>query len=157
MTDVFLIGCGKRKLGERALARDIYTGGLFRAALRYAESQPNGGVYVLSAKHGLVALGTPLDPYDETLNDYGQDSRWDWGLGVSADLYTLGLIRADVRLVLLAGSAYEEGVRFGVRDLCREDPEHEHEDLQQPEIATPLGRLFLGQRLAWLKANTRQG
>lgn len=61
-----LIGCSATKLDRPAPARELYTGDLFRSALRLAEARCER-VLVLSAKHGAVSLDTVLRPYDEQL------------------------------------------------------------------------------------------
>lgn len=69
MSVLIVIPCSARKLSKPARARDLYTGPLFRSALRAAEqlaAQHRGTVAVLSARHGLVELDRVLEPYDVT-------------------------------------------------------------------------------------------
>lgn len=81
MTDPFvmaLVGCGKAKLDRPAPARDLYTGGLFRAARAHVEARyEHWGI--LSAKHHLVDPDRVLMPYDLAMTDLSAEQRWVWG------------------------------------------------------------------------------
>ena len=71
MTPHILIPCGGAKLDHAAPARDLYTGGLFRLARRFAEAR--GPWWILSAKHGLVHPDTELEPYNLTLQGHDRE------------------------------------------------------------------------------------
>jgi len=68
-----VIPCGGAKLDNLAPARELYTGSMFKDALRTAELIGNR-VLILSAKHGLVELDDVLDPYDVKMGDTGSIS-----------------------------------------------------------------------------------
>lgn len=87
MSRIILIGCGKKKTppSVHQIARDLYTGPLFRARRGYAELslQP---WYIVSARHGLLRPRDTLLPYDFTIKQMppaGQHSR---ALQVAVDL-----------------------------------------------------------------------
>ncbi len=129
-----LVGCGARKLGRPAPARELYTGTLFRLASAYAERTCDEW-YVLSALHGLVHPDEVLSPYDLALNDVPVAGRWAWAAGVLDGLETLGLCREDTHWMVLAGRAYRE---FLTPDL-------------RGTVDVPLDGLRIGQQIARLK------
>lgn len=72
---VAVIPCSAAKLEHRAPALELYTGSLYRSALLAAAALRAYGrvdsILVLSARHGLVALDTELDPYNVKMGDPG--------------------------------------------------------------------------------------
>jgi len=74
---VCLVGCGKSKLDESALAQDLYTGALFRKSRAYAE-QFCDDWGILSAKHGLVLPGERIGPYNVAMCDLSPERRARW-------------------------------------------------------------------------------
>ena len=69
MDKVVLISCGARKLDHAAPARDLYTGSLFKAARRAAETiAKEWGI--ISARHGLVLPDQMVRPYEQRLDSY---------------------------------------------------------------------------------------
>lgn len=154
MTQVFLIGCGKRKRREPCIAVRLYTGGLFKSSLIYALQRVCGEpvherVFVLSARYGLLSTTDVVVPYDLRLDDLDRAARREWGLDVADALHARGLVRPDVELVVLAGRAYVDALRFGLEDLRAPGA--------GPAVSTPLEGLGIGQRLAWLKARIAEG
>jgi hypothetical protein len=67
---IYLVACGKEKVNHPVRARDMYTGSYFQACLKYAEMKKNDGVYVLSAKYGIVDLEQVIEPYDIAIDDF---------------------------------------------------------------------------------------
>jgi hypothetical protein len=60
-----IIPCSKGKLDVEAPARDLYTGPMFRMALRAAQAlTDDANIRVLSARHGFIDLDRVLSPYD---------------------------------------------------------------------------------------------
>jgi hypothetical protein len=60
-----VLGCGRQKQTDPAPAIDLYTSPHFRAAARWARSVTvPERVLVFSAKHGLIASDTLVEPYD---------------------------------------------------------------------------------------------
>lgn len=139
---ICLVGCGKDKLEERAQAKDLYIGPLFRAARRYAESCD--GWFVISAKHGLLDPEAFVEPYELRL-PRGLVAQDDWGVRVASQLHQAmqdeeGLIQYQV--VILAGADYACPVATHLRRL-------------RVPVTMPLHSLGVGQRLAWLKRETK--
>lgn len=133
-----LVGCGKKKLDRAAPARELYTGPLFRAALRYAEAMCDR-VFVLSAKHGLLDIDTVVEPYDLRLPGLSKEDRRAWSSFVAGQLVGEALCDPDpIEVVALAG-----------RDYCAA--------LSLPDgwtLTEPLFGLQVGERLRWLTHHT---
>jgi hypothetical protein len=69
-TVLFVVPCGRNKLGRRAPARELYASQHFAFTLRQVEmaARDQGGVVrILSALHGLVDADQELDPYDVSM------------------------------------------------------------------------------------------
>lgn len=76
----YVIPCGAEKLDRPAPARDLYTGQMFRHALRcveriaaddVAEGRGPARVLVLSGRYGLVELDQVLEPYEQRITGPG--------------------------------------------------------------------------------------
>jgi len=76
---IALVGCSGPKLKTPSPARQLYTSQLFRATLALAERR-HDIVYVISAKHELVALDQVVAPYDLTMADIAKEWRVIWGM-----------------------------------------------------------------------------
>ncbi|NLX74709.1 MAG: hypothetical protein GXZ13_02500 [Synergistaceae bacterium] len=104
---VVLISCTKAKLAAPCEARELYSASnIFTKSLNYAE-RISSDIYVLSAKHGLVALNDVIAPYNETLKGKSSVEVVAWGNKVAAQLKT----RYDVsqtEFVILASKYYCE-------------------------------------------------
>lgn len=112
-----LVGCGAEKQQGPAIARELYTGPLFRERRGYAEriEQEGGRWAIVSAKLGLVNPDRVVAPYDQRLDDLPLLDRLAWAPGVALQLIEqlgeeLGLeTEADVRswtIEIHAGQAY---------------------------------------------------
>ncbi|SLG40111.1 Uncharacterised protein [Mycobacteroides abscessus subsp. abscessus] len=67
-----VISCGAAKLDHPAPAGQLYIGGLFKDALAWARSVTSGDrVLILSARHGLIKLSRPTEPYNLRMGDPG--------------------------------------------------------------------------------------
>ena len=106
---------------------------LFRLALAHA-LQACDVVYILSAQHELVPLDQVLAAYDCSLARLSARERIRWGAHVSATLRQL-LADLDVERPVYCGAAYLAPLQLPA-PLKR---------------CTPLARLGIGQRLAWLR------
>lgn len=132
---VALVGCGKRKLQHLAEARDLYTGPLFRAARRFAETCD--AWCILSAKHGLVDPRRILAPYDTSMASLSRVERARW----ADEVRTAILARwpaGSCTLVFLAGVAYAPAISGILAER-------------------PIEGLKLGHRLRWFKEQRRTG
>ncbi len=57
-----------KKLNHEAPVCDIYQSPLFKKNLEYARNRKVDYIFILSARHGLLALDDRIEPYNETLN-----------------------------------------------------------------------------------------
>lgn len=136
MNKIVLISCVSKKLTHAAKARDIYVSPLFRLNLAYAESLKPDAIYVLSAKHGLVALEDQIEPYDLTLNTMGVGQIKAWADGVVSQLAEVADLKRD-RFVFLAGDKYR---KFLVPRLAK--------------FEVPMEGLTIGRQLQFLSRRT---
>lgn len=83
---VGLVACSSRKGADRARARDLYTGVLFRRSIAYFEAR---GIpwAVLSAKYGVVLPDEEVEPYNVRLKDLSFATRRAWAVNVAAALH----------------------------------------------------------------------
>ena len=120
-----LIACSKSKGPKRSLAFLLYQGALFRKSLSLA-SRRCDHVCILSAKHGLVNLNDPLEPYEQTLSGMALSERKAWARKVCAQI-------ADqypgADLIYFAGDLYLQGL---------------------PKGQEPMKGMTIGRRLQWL-------
>jgi len=101
---VGLVGCGKTKLKHVALAKDLYTSPLFRAARRYAERCCHEWV-ILSAGHHVLLPEQAVAPYERSLSKLRLREKEHWALIVT-DYLKQHYARLDVRYIGLAGEDY---------------------------------------------------
>ena len=139
MTSVGLVGCGSAKLRHPALARDLYTGALFRKSRAYVEARCDRW-YVLSAKHGLVDPDQILEPYDVRLGrviprapERSALPVWDWAAMVTEQLVEALRDVHRPELTVLAGEQYRT-----ILHPCRWI------------FSEPMKGLGIGEQLAWL-------
>jgi hypothetical protein len=133
MRHVVLIACGKRKGFGRARARDLYQGDLFRKSMAYARSLLPDAIYILSAKHGLLAPDAEIDPYDVTLKAMNKEQRAAWASSVLRQLRQVSRPAED-RFTFLAAEAYRN-------QLLPHLPHHR----------VPMRGLGIGRQLRFLK------
>jgi hypothetical protein len=107
MKTIVFISCVRQKLPSRSLAKNLYVSPLFRLNLRYAQSLTPDGIFILSAKYGLVELDDDLDPYDQTLNNMKVQERKEWAAAVLAQLAERADLQKD-HFVFLAGEKYRK-------------------------------------------------
>jgi hypothetical protein len=138
---VVVIGCGKSKRSEPALARDLYTGSLFLMCRRYAEARGKAWG-ILSARYGFVRPEQELAPYEQKLPRRESELLW-WTTNAATGLtYWRGGF--DFKVECLAGEDY-------AAPFCAE--------LESRGITCtrPLVGMGLGKRLCWLKARIAEG
>ena len=132
---IALVACVSRKNSMPMPARDLYISDWFRKASAYATRVADEW-YILSAKHGLVAPDTVIEPYDETLNRMSAAARRTWAGRVSKDLGRV--LQPGNQVVILAGIKYRENLIDPIRKMgC------------SAEI--PMEGLGIGRQLRWLK------
>jgi hypothetical protein len=104
---VGLVACSKSKRQGVHPARGLYTGAFFREALLISEDV-HDETWILSARHGLVALDRELVAYDEELPGRRRD-RVVWEIDVLSSVAN-AYLDLPLHLVFLAGAPYVEGV-----------------------------------------------
>jgi hypothetical protein len=138
MHTTFLISCSSKKLDHPCEAKDLYASPLFKFSLQYAKQEHPEHIFILSAKHGLVALDQILEPYNQTLNDMDLTQISTWANSVHVELKrSVNLNEATI--ILLAGERY---TRYLLPHL--------------PHYSLPLHGLGIGKRLQWLKQNIHE-
>ncbi len=114
--DLILVGCVKSKRHRASLARDIYTSPLWQGRRTYAELH-GCPWYILSAKHGLLAPDTWIEPYDLALASLSAAERREWSLGILNDLAAQIQTLDGKTIEIHAGKPYVEfGLEKGLRD-----------------------------------------
>lgn len=104
---IVLISCVSQKLPHRAKAKDLYISTLFKLNLRYAEKLNPDGVYILSAKYGLLNLEQEIDPYEQTLNNMRANEVKRWANQVIEQIKKICVIE-ETEFVFLAGEKYRK-------------------------------------------------
>jgi hypothetical protein len=70
MRDLIIIPCGAAKLDHAAPAAELYTGSMFKDALRTARTiAADEDIRIMSAMHGLVRLDHVIEPYEMKISD----------------------------------------------------------------------------------------
>ena len=105
MRHIILIACGSKKLVQPARAGDLYISPLFQKSKAYAESLRPDAIYILSARHGLLAMDSEIAPYNITLNQMSRDAVREWATGVLEQLRRVADLQAD-HFTFLAGARY---------------------------------------------------
>jgi hypothetical protein len=135
MTTIALVACVGKKNSAPMPARDLYISAWFRKASTYAARVADEW-YILSAKYGLVAPGTIIEPYDETLNRMPIAARRAWARRVIEDLRRV--LKPGDHVVILAGSRYRQDLMDPIRQMgC--------------SVEVPMEGLRIGKQLRWLK------
>ena len=133
MKTIYLIACASKKLNRRAKAEDLYDSDLFRKSLAYAHQMRPAGVFILSAKHGLVQLDAQIAPYNLTLNKMSASAVKAWSDIVFRQLQSRTEVEKD-HFVFLAGDKYR---RYLVPRLG--------------SVEVPMEGLAIGRQLQFLK------
>lgn len=107
MKKVYLISCVKKKHSEPKKAEELYQSTFFKKSLAYAKKMKGDGIYILSAKHGLLHLSDVIRPYEKTLNAMPLGERKTWGENVFTQLSKVEDID-NTEFVFLAGNRYRE-------------------------------------------------
>ncbi|NPA08445.1 MAG: hypothetical protein GXO46_05615 [Chlorobi bacterium] len=107
MKRIVLISCVSQKLPHRAKAKNMYISTLFKLNLRYAEKLNPDGVYILSAKYGLLNLEQEIDPYEQSLNNMRiNEVKW-WANQVIEQIKKICVIE-ETEFIFLAGEKYRK-------------------------------------------------
>lgn len=132
---IALVACVSKKNTRPMPARDLYISDWFCKASAYAMRVADKW-YILSAKHGLVALDTVIEPYDETLNRMPAAARRAWARRVLTDLGRV--LQPGDHVLILAGKKYRENLISPIQQMgC--------------SVEIPMEGLGIGKQLRWLK------
>jgi len=147
--NVGFVACSSSKLTRAAPAWQLYTSPLFRLSVAYLTQKV--GVdrwYVLSAKHGLVAPETVIEPYDETLTKLGKVERAAWGERVAEQIYAeWRKTGTEWRMQVLAGKSYCQPLRTALS--AKVNP---FKVISALRFGEPLDGKAIGERLQWLSS-----
>jgi len=132
MRNIVLISCVSKKLDKKSTAEKIYISSLFKKNLTYAKSLKPSGIFILSAKHGLLKLTDEIEPYDKTLNKMRIDERKEWSKVVVNQLKSVADLKND-EFTFLAGDKYRE---YLIPELSK--------------VKIPMKGLKIGEQLQWL-------
>ena len=133
---IILISCVSQKLPHRAKAKDLYISTLFKLNLKYAKKLNSDGIYILSAKYGLLNLEQEICPYEQTLNKMRVNKVKQWASRVIEQIKEISVIE-ETEFVFLAGEKYRKYLLPHVKN-----------------VQVPLEGLRIGEQLQRLKELT---
>jgi len=107
MKNVILISCVSRKLAKETEAKDLYISDLFKKNMTYAKTLNPDGIYILSAKYGLLGLNDKISPYDVTLNHMKSKEKKEWASKVLLQINDVMDIN-NTNFIFLAGDNYRK-------------------------------------------------
>ena len=113
MKTIILISCAAKKAKEKSKAEDLYISPLFKKSLAYAKTlTTTDNIYILSAKHHLLALDKVIAPYDVSLQKdiTKKEDRIKWGEKVIEELKKVADIKKD-KFIILAGKDYVKPIK----------------------------------------------
>ena len=132
---IVLVACVSKKNSTPMPAQDLYSSDWFRKASTYAMRVADEW-HILSAKHGLVAPDTVIEPYDETLNRMPAAARRTWARRVPEELGRV--LQPGDQVMILAGKRYRANLVDPIREMgC--------------SVEIPMEGLGIGKQLRWLK------
>ena len=105
--------------------------------MAYAQSLKPKGIFILSAKHGLLSPDDIIDPYQQTLKNMRSDEREKWSQSVIAELRKHWDLNTE-RFVFLAGVAYRDKLLPHLKNYV-----------------VPMEGLAFGKQLQWLDSQLR--
>ena len=113
MKTIVLISCAAKKAKEKSKAEDLYISPLFKKSLAYAKTlTTTDNIYILSAKHHLLALDKVIAPYDVSLQKdiTKKEDRIKWGEKVIEELKKVADIKKD-KFIILVGKDYVKPIK----------------------------------------------
>jgi len=137
MARICLIACVSLKDTRKMRASDIYLSPLFKKAKDFAQKNSDRW-YILSAKHGLIAPNTIIEPYNKTLNNMSREDRKKWANNVFQELRKK--TKSNDEITFVAGLRYRQ-------DLVPLLSERGN------KICVPMEGLGIGKQLQWLSKN----
>ncbi len=106
---IIVVGCGRKKKRSVAQARTLYVSDRFRTCRAVAETL-SAQYLILSARHGLIAPETTLDPYELDLGALSEESKRSWADSALDYLYRTN---KGAPITLLAAGTYGESIMEG--------------------------------------------
>jgi hypothetical protein len=100
---VVLVSCGKHKKPIKSAASELYTSPRFQMSVKLT-GRLRRTAFILSAKHGLLAPTTQINPYDLSLSSFSEEQRLQWQAAVLSKLTSLK--QANKIVILLADDEY---------------------------------------------------
>ncbi|MCZ6802793.1 MAG: hypothetical protein O7D86_02360 [Proteobacteria bacterium] len=104
--------------------------------MKYANKLNPDGIYILSAKYGLLNLEQEIDPYEQTLNNMRANEVKQWASQVIEQIRKISVIE-ETEFVFLAGEKYRKYLLSHLNN-----------------VQIPLKGLRIGEQLQKLKALT---
>lgn len=138
MKTIYLLSCCKQKLSKPAKAEQLYQSTGFKKSLRYAQSENPDAIFILSAKHHVVALNDVLEPYDVCLSINPIEKPEVWAEKCLAQFGADFNLKEDKFIILAGNDYYKNLVGFG--------------KIENYEL--PLKSLSQGYRLQWFDEHT---
>ena len=138
--NVGLVSCGSQKREGRHAAEDLYTGSLVRLGLAYSKATCDE-TFILSAKHGLLALSRTVENYEQSLHAAAPSERLKWADRVVMRLRSEYSTNLPVKLHGFAGETYVEPLRRAV----------DKQGLWSWSVEAPLRGMTLFDRMRWLR------
>lgn len=113
---IVFIPCGAEKAASACAAADLYVGSMFRTQLAAAQAiidsvDGHGDIYIVSAKHGIVALDTIVEPYDVKMGDAGSVT----ADTIAAQCTAHGIVWGEVDVYTMLPKAYYTVVDTALR------------------------------------------
>jgi len=125
--------CATKKLNTKTRAKDLYVTPLFRLSWNYANKLSPDGIFILSAKHGLLVPDKETEPYDVTLNRMSASEIKNWANQVLTKLTEYSDLDRD-HFTFLAGQKYRKYL------IPR-----------MPHFEVPMEGLSIGKQLQYLR------
>jgi len=130
------MSCVKKKLNERAMAKDLYISSFFKKQLQYAKHLKPEKIFILSAKYGVLELDDVIAPYEKTLNDFTEKEKKFWAFNCYKQLQKKN-IDFNTKTVFLSGENYRKYLITKFRNAY-----------------APLKGLGIGKQLKFLKEHS---
>jgi hypothetical protein len=149
MKRIVLISCTSRKQTNKAKAKDLYKGPLFKNSLDFGQSFKPDKIFILSALHHLLDLNKVTEPYNVTLSYVPPKKRKnglkilteteknEWGNKVIEQLKREADIHKD-EFIVLAGKEYIKPIESYISNLKK-----------------PLENKKLGERIKFMQSKNK--
>lgn len=139
LVNIGIVQAGKTKRQEATRARDLYTGSLFVASRRWAETRMDDWV-ILSAEHGVLDPDAIVSPYCKSLRSLNLRERVAWGK-VAADSITRRYRGMATLLHCVASDSFVELLDPFIDRL----------------LLCPVAKLNMGERIRWFTSECEKG